>query len=47
MTNAPLVTRKLAVLDDHVQRLRERRPETLEAFSGRSGPRPAKPPTRP
>lgn len=32
MTNAPLVARKLAVLDDHVNRLRSRRPETLAAL---------------
>lgn len=33
MTNVPLVTKKLAVLAEHVRRLRERRPATLEAFT--------------
>jgi uncharacterized protein YutE (UPF0331/DUF86 family) len=32
MTNAALVARKLAVLEDHLQRLRERRPESLAAL---------------
>jgi len=32
MTNAALVARKLAVLDDHLQRLRRRRPESLAAL---------------
>lgn len=30
MTNAELVTRKLATLDEHLQRLRQRRPQTVE-----------------
>lgn len=33
MTNALLVTRKLAVLDEHLRRLRERRPAELEHFT--------------
>lgn len=33
MTNAPLVARKLAVLDEHLRRLRERRPAELEHFA--------------
>ncbi len=32
MTNAALVARKLAVLQEHVRRLRERRPEDVEVF---------------
>jgi len=32
VTNAALVTRKLAVVDEHLRRLRERRPEELESF---------------
>jgi uncharacterized protein YutE (UPF0331/DUF86 family) len=32
MTNVALVARKLAVLEDHLQRLRERRPPELASF---------------
>jgi uncharacterized protein YutE (UPF0331/DUF86 family) len=32
MTNAALVARKLAIIDDHLRRLRERRPATVETF---------------
>lgn len=32
MTNVILVTRKLAVLDEHLRRLRERRPATVEVL---------------
>jgi uncharacterized protein YutE (UPF0331/DUF86 family) len=32
MTNEALVARKLAVLEEHLRRLRERRPATVEAF---------------
>lgn len=32
MTNASLVARKLAILEDHLQRLRERRPASVEPF---------------
>ncbi len=32
MTNAALVARKLAVLEDHLRRLKSRRPPTREAF---------------
>ena len=32
MTNVPLVTRKLAVLEEHLRRLRERRPDSVDAF---------------
>ena len=32
MTNIVLVTRKLATLEDHLQRLRQRRPQTIEIF---------------
>lgn len=32
MTNAALVATKLAVLDDHLQRLRRRRPGSLAAL---------------
>lgn len=32
MTNAPLVARKLAVLEEHLARLRARRPPSVEAF---------------
>lgn len=33
MTNAPLVARKLAVLTDHVERLKTRRPAEVAAFA--------------
>ncbi|MGO8995766.1 MAG: type VII toxin-antitoxin system HepT family RNase toxin [Polyangiaceae bacterium] len=33
MTNVALVARKLAVLEDHLQRLRERRPAEVVAFA--------------
>jgi uncharacterized protein YutE (UPF0331/DUF86 family) len=33
MTNVVLVARKLAILDDHLGRLRQRRPATLEALA--------------
>ena len=32
MTNVVLITKKLAMLEKHLQRLRERRPDTFEAF---------------
>jgi len=32
MTNVALVARKLAILDEHLRRIRERRPDDLEAF---------------
>lgn len=32
MTNVALVARKLALLEEHLRRLRERRPATLQAF---------------
>jgi uncharacterized protein YutE (UPF0331/DUF86 family)/predicted nucleotidyltransferase len=32
MTNAPLVARKLALIDEHLRRLRARRPADLESF---------------
>jgi hypothetical protein len=32
MTNLELVTRKLALLDEHLRRLRERRPVELDQF---------------
>jgi uncharacterized protein YutE (UPF0331/DUF86 family) len=32
VTNAALVARKLGVLDDHLRRLRDRRPQSLAAF---------------
>jgi uncharacterized protein YutE (UPF0331/DUF86 family) len=32
LTNVVLVARKLATLDDHLQRLRQRRPQTVEIF---------------
>jgi uncharacterized protein YutE (UPF0331/DUF86 family) len=32
VTNAPLVARKLAVIEEHLRRLRERRPADVEAF---------------
>lgn len=32
MTNAPLVARKLAVLEEHLARLRARRPSSVETF---------------
>jgi uncharacterized protein YutE (UPF0331/DUF86 family) len=34
LTNVALVARKLAALDDHLGRLKERRPATFEAFAG-------------
>lgn len=33
MTNAPLVARKLAVLEEHLRRLRERRPADVTIFA--------------
>ena len=32
MTNVELVARKLSLIDEHLRRLRERRPESLAAF---------------
>ena len=32
MTNIPLVARKLAVLEEHLRRLRQRRPTNIETF---------------
>lgn len=34
MTNVALVAKKLAVIEEHLRRLRERRPASLEAFTG-------------
>ena len=34
MTNVELVAKKLAILDEHLGRLRTRRPEALQAFLG-------------
>ncbi|GAC1518640.1 MAG: hypothetical protein NVS3B10_20600 [Polyangiales bacterium] len=34
MTNAALVAKKLSTLDDHLDRLKERRPATLAIFAG-------------
>ena len=34
MTNVMLVARKLATLDDHLGRLKQRRPATIEIFAG-------------
>jgi len=36
VTNVPLVTRKLAIIDDHLRRIQERRPADIDSFKKNS-----------